>query len=51
MLYPYEDALQCVRIDEMIGVAADFDKAWDPCFYLAMHPHMYGMLMEATFPL
>jgi len=38
-LYPECDR---VLIDEVIGLAGDFDKAWMPAFYMGMFPAKFG---------
>ncbi|KAJ8601728.1 hypothetical protein CTAYLR_003207 [Chrysophaeum taylorii] len=41
-LYPLSDPVKCVRIDEMMGLIADFQNLWAPCFYVAMYPERLG---------
>ena len=38
-LYPVDDATKCFKIEEMLGVADDLQRAWSPALYLGMGRH------------
>jgi glutathione S-transferase len=40
-LYP-PNAERRLKIDEMLGLCGDMDRAWRPCVYLSMRPEKYG---------
>lgn len=40
-LYPEND-VKLLEIEEVLGLADDFAKAWSPCLYLGMRPQMFG---------
>ena len=46
-LYP-RDAAKELAIDEVIGLAGDFDRAWMPCLYLGMRPATFGYPEDFT---
>lgn len=37
-----EDPKARMRVNEVMGLAGDFDKAWLPCLYMGMRPSIYG---------
>ena len=41
-LYPTDDPALTFAIDEAFGLCEDFDRAWNPCVYIAMRPAAYG---------
>merc|ERR1712194_957010 len=41
-LYPSSDPAALLEVEEMIGLVEDFERAFQPCLYLAMRPSMYG---------
>ena len=36
------EPMRMLAIDEVIGLAGDFDKAWTPCLYIGMRPALFG---------
>jgi len=41
-LYPTSDTKTTMKIEEMIGLCDDFEKAWTPCVYVSMRPAFLG---------
>jgi len=41
-LYPIDDADKCIRIEEMLGLADDLQRAWMPSLYVGMRPSWLG---------
>lgn len=37
-----DDAVQQMKVNEVLGVAADLDRAYLPCLYVGMAPEKYG---------
>lgn len=41
-LYPINDAAQVLKIEEMLGLADDLQRAWNPALYVGMKPSALG---------
>lgn len=41
-LYPVDDVEACMKIEEMLGLADDLNRAWSPALYIGMRPAMLG---------
>lgn len=41
-LYPVGDVAACTRIEEMLGLADDLQRAWTPSLYIGMNPKFLG---------
>lgn len=41
-LYPKDNASACLKIDEMLGLADDLQRAWTPALYVGMRPAWLG---------
>lgn len=41
-LYPNDDPVKCVLIDEMLALCGDFQNAWAPCMYASIRPAALG---------
>ena len=41
-LYPVDDCTACQKIEEMLGLADDLQRAWNPSLYIGMRPAYLG---------
>eukprot|EP00294_Goniomonas_avonlea_P009346 CAMPEP_0114539588 /NCGR_PEP_ID=MMETSP0114-20121206/316_1 /TAXON_ID=31324 /ORGANISM="Goniomonas sp, Strain m" /LENGTH=229 /DNA_ID=CAMNT_0001723697 /DNA_START=48 /DNA_END=737 /DNA_ORIENTATION=- len=41
-LYPVADIEKQLKVESVLGLAGDFDRAFTPCLYVAMRPTMFG---------
>lgn len=41
-LYPVDDVVLCLEIDEVMGLADDLARAWHPSIYVGMRPDLLG---------
>ena len=47
-LYPTGDKAACLKIEEMLGLADDFQRAWTPGLYSGMNPKYLGLPADMT---